>query len=316
MSRQKRVDLILSAVAGKRAGSTGWARANCPLCEMRQGTADRKNCLGLNVLTGRWLCHRCGAGGHLAVPDDWDRPVVTPAALEERAAMEPPDGFELLYEEPGWSSHALRAARRYMRGRGFDDDLGFDAKIGAVVEGRLSGRVVVPIFADDGETWFGWSARAYFKNPFLKVLYPKGMQRQSLIYNHAALLAPDNGIPVIVTEAVFDALSVWPDGVACLGKPTMQQFEALIASRRPVVMALDGDAHREAEAWAIRLRFEGVKAGSVHIPPTLDPNTVPRAALVRAACRAAERGEHVWLDVDEPATADDEQPKGAAGGDE
>ena len=119
---QRRADLVLDAVAGKTASNTGWARGNCPFCEMRTGKTDRSRSLGLNVLFGRWHCFRCGAGGYVDVPDDWDRPVTSEAAELERKAMEPPDGFEYAYEEPGWSTASLKPFRRYMRKRGFDDD--------------------------------------------------------------------------------------------------------------------------------------------------------------------------------------------------
>lgn len=251
-------------------------RGNCPFCEIRTGKPDKKQCLGLHVVSAKWHCFRCGTGGLLQeMPDDLTsfRPDV---AEVEQHSIEAPDGFVELYREPGWSSISCDEPRAYLRGRGLDDDLGFDARIGAVLSGcgggceprcircKLKSRVVVPIFDVEMKEWLGWSARAWYKDAFRKYLYPPGMQRAALLYNHAALHV-ETDEPAYIVEGVFDALALWPDGVAVLGKPSSFQLEALITARRPVVVALDGDAWREAEVLAQRLRFEGQQAGFVRL---------------------------------------------------
>jgi hypothetical protein len=269
----KRSELVLQAVAGRRMSASGWVRANCPVCEIRTGKPDKKQCLGVFIPTGKWHCFRCGSGGRVDVPEDWDRPEPSALVEQERAAMEPPESFTLLFEEPGWSSRELNRPRRYLRKRGIDDDLGHDARIGYCDEGKFRGRVVVPITAPDSDAWFGWSARAIFDGALRKYIYPEGMRRADLLYNHAALLEEGrDDEPVFIVEGVFDALAFWPDGVAVLGKPSPFQLEALIASRRPIVVALDGDAWIEGLSLAMRLRFEGQRSGNVRLPPGKDPD--------------------------------------------
>lgn len=293
-----RDDMILNAVAGRRASSKGWVRGNCPLCELRTGKPDRKQCLGLYVPTGKWHCFRCGSGGLLLVPDDIamtaPRPPTPEEEIERKKAMQPPEGFWPLFDDANIDSISGIEPREYMRDRGFPDDVCREAGVGAVYDGKLNGRVIVPILATDDDAWLGWSARAWFPNPMRKVLYPTGMLRGQILYNHRAIFEKTER-PVLVTEGVFDAMSVWPDAVACLGKPTQYQREALLAATRPVVVVLDGDAHREAEALGMLLKFNGLRAGSVHLPPGLDPNTVDRSALEKAAEQAAATGDHVWL---------------------
>lgn len=288
-----RDDVVLAAVAGKRANSTGWVRGNCPWCEARLGKPDRKQCLGLQTLTGGWHCFRCGSSGILGIiPEDIEllRPEVTAELTTEVKSIDPPDGFTAIYEPEHEHSLSCDEPREYLRGRGFSDDVMRAAKVGACFDGRLRGRVVVPILDAEEKHWLGWSARATWPDAERKVLYPKGMQRRHILYNHAALFAPEAGVPVLVTEACFDALSVWPHAVATLGKPTVEHFEALISSGRPIAWCLDGDAWREAEVWAMRARFEGARSGAVRMPPTKDPNTVPREVLLKAAIIAVERG--------------------------
>lgn len=287
---RRRDALVLDAVAGKRVGNGGWVRGDCPFCEQRKGTPDRKQCLGLEVATGKWHCFRCGTGGLVLEMPEELRPIGPGAAGGEEPAPEPielPESFELLYEEPGWSAQSLEFYRDYLRGRGLDDDLCHDAKIGACTDGRARRRVVVPIYDARGEVLLGWSARATWKGAERKYLYPEGMKRAGLFYNAAALYE-DTDEPLMVVEGVFDALPHWPDAVAALGKPGPSHLEVLldVRVRRPIVSALDGDAWREAEALALRLSFEGKRAGSIRLPPATDPGVTPPDVMRRLAREA------------------------------
>lgn len=236
-----------------------------------------------HILTGN--CFRCGdAGLILDVPEDLEtsRPTVAGKREEGPRPIDPPPGFIPLYEGDGLDSMFCYPALEYLRGRGLPDELGREARVGAVLEGRYRGRVVVPIFGLDNETWLGWSARAYFAGATRKYLYPEGMMRAELIYNHRALhVATDR--PALVVEGVFDALALWPDGVAVLGKPSPFQVEAFEVAKRPIVTVLDGDAWREGHALARKLRFHGQRAGSIRLPPGVDPDEVDRADLDRWA---------------------------------
>ena len=67
--------------------------------------------------------------------------------------------------------------------------------------------------------------------------------------------------------------------VACLGKPNEAHLALLQEARRPVVVVLDGDAWEEGEALSLRLRFEGLRAGFVRLPPKTDPDEVSPALV-------------------------------------
>jgi DNA primase len=177
----------------------------------------------------------------------------------------------------------LSEARDYLRRRHIREELWSEAGIGACIRGYAAGRVVVPVTAPDG-TWFGWVGRAWGKSS-LPYIYPKGMRRGHLLYNHDALLV-ETDEPVFVVEGVFDALALWPNAVAVLGMPTRQHLAALKLSKRPVVSLLDGDARRQGHALALQLRVARVRSGAIILPPLTDPDEVSVELLQEAAREA------------------------------
>jgi hypothetical protein len=314
--------LVLNAMAGKRPNSKGWARANCPLCELRTGKPDKKLCLGLRVDTGSWHCFRCGAEGFIFRSDMPDnlasfRSTSRVEAKAEPRGMDPLVGFIPLFGEQRDRSFSADFMREYLTGKGRTPEgercrelppaTLQEASVGAVFEGcgrdhraadepicnrcLARGRIVVPIFDVDGVTWLGWSARA---TPGLRTLrkyvYARGMARADIMYNERAL-AVETDVPVFVVEGVFDVLALWPDAVAVLGKPSPEQKEALAEAKRPIVVAFDGDATREGVALARLLRHQGQRAGCVRLAAGTDPDEVPRADLDEWAARSLERGD-------------------------
>jgi DNA primase len=109
----------------------------------------------------------------------------------------------------------------------------------------------------------------------LTYCYPRGMNRDGLLYN-APALQEQTARPCYIVEGSLDALALWPDAVAVLGKPLKSQLRILAAAKRPLVVALDGDAWNEGQALAWTLQSLGVRAASVRLPPKTDPDEVPR----------------------------------------
>lgn len=281
------------AVRGKSPTAKGWIRCNCPMCEFKLASPDRKRSFGYNVATRRYECYRCGSAGRLPEwRDEWADFVPPPALAYDapRDIMPTPDGFYPLAGEVAAGSVSLAAAVEYVLGRGLPMSLVEEAGIGACVTGRMSGRVVVPLLNEQRE-WLWYVGRVWRKKAPMAYLYPTG-DRRGLMYNYQALHVRTDE-PVLVVEGAFDALACWPDAVAVLGKPTPENVDGLAAARRPVVVVLDGDAHDEAWALAAQLRLEGQDAGSVRLPPRVDPDEVPRDVLRLAAQAALRDGEAV-----------------------
>lgn len=275
---------------------SGWYRVDCPFCFSRVGKADRKRSLGLRADTGFWHCFRCGAVGRTGEDDLRDFPLFE-VREEDPEALAPPPGFYSFASEPGRSAEVLAGGRDLLRRRGVPDAIVAEVGIGGCAGGKYAGRVVVPVRASTGD-WVGFVARDWSGLSERKYLYPRGMQKGLVLFNERALLV-ETDAPAFAVEGVFDAFSVWPDGVAFLGKPTEDQIGALVAARRPIVLLLDGDAHREGWALAMRLRLAGQRSGSIRLPPRTDPDEVRNDALHVAALEAlsAISGEAIYTDA-------------------
>ena len=272
--RSKIVEVAL-AEAKQRAG---WWRAPCPFCEGRDPT------LSYNPETGYWHCFRCRERGQLGdVPEDLIGRGPTPeqreAELEE--ARRPPEGYHPL---AGDDSYTFGPARDYLVRRGVREEVWGEAQIGACAEGRYARRIVVPNLQPDG-SWLGYTTRSYDKAVPKKLAYryPGGSWRGTVVWN-ARALSVETDEPLYVVEGVLKGLPYWPDAVAHLGNSgpaavTPQQFSLLCAAKRPLVIVLDGDAHEQGWALAMRLRLEGCTAGAVRLPAGKDPDEVDAAWL-------------------------------------
>jgi DNA primase len=238
--------------------------------------------MGVQV-SGVYHCFRCGLSGRLRgfVPSTTRaRPAPKPIPAAEK-----PEGYLPLW---GMTGRALvtHDAQEYLRDRGILPWLVESAQIGACISGQFAGRVIVPVLSDDKESWLGWVGRTWVKVAERAYLYPSGMRR--VIYNHSTLLGTQ---PSYVVEGVFDALAHWPHSCALLGKCSNEQLDALMEAKSPLVIVLDGDAHEEGWALAQKLRFAGKQAGSVRLPPGVDPDAVEPDVLAAAAKLSLETGE-------------------------
>lgn len=289
-----RVDpqVVLAAVEGKRPNAEGRVRARCPLCDGRRET------FSFHPGEGFFSCFRCGARGRIHVTG---ATYTAPAAA--RPAMRAPDGYVPLWTDDAWASRACAPARDYLLGRRIDRALIRRASIGAAVHrGKAFGRVIVPIFGTDGETWLGWSGRVWVRGKVERPYrYADGMERAYMMFNHRALLQP-RAEPGIVVEGVFDVLGTSADdSVAVLGKPSPWQIDALLISPRPLSIVFDGDAWQLGLATALQLRVRGLerykegdrldplRVGTVRLPPGKDPDEYPIGTIREAAALSLTR---------------------------
>lgn len=293
LSREETQQLAESAASNSEPRASGWWRANCPFCIYRVGKDDTSKVFSVEKTEGWFKCWRCGVKGRLdSVPYEMVEEAASRQKENYRDPSKPPDGFISIGEGRNASSITIQPALRYLEKRGLDLPLIRELRVGCVADGYYNGRVVVPVLTDDGRHWLGWIARAWTRKskgpPYLSA---PGMQRGELLYNHSALFE-DTDEPIAVVEGVFDAFPLWPDAVSTLGLsggrrdgpgiggvvsrgiPTDHQLEALLASKRPVVLVLDGDAFDEGWAMSQLLRAMGRRAGAVKLPPMTDPDEV------------------------------------------
>lgn len=263
-------DSIVAAVLGKRPSSTGWLRGNCPLCAAHSGEPDKSQALGVSVTTGRWRCFRCGERGTvpLSLLGVDGLPYVAEKVPDRPEYVDPPEGFVELGRGPGLTAESTAEIRSYLRGRGVPPATWRAARIGTSTRGMFAGRVIVPVLGKRG--WLGYVTRVMPWGRGRRYMNSSGAIPSVL---NAAALAKKTAVPCLVVEGAFDALPFWPDAVALLGKPTELRRQMLARARRPLAVALDGDAWVEGEALAWELELDGADVSFVKLPPGSDPNT-------------------------------------------
>lgn len=279
-----RDQMVLDAIAGRRSNGKNKLRANCPFCVIVVGKVDNKQCLELDTASSWWKCYRCDSRGHLEdLPFD-TASMPKAGADEKKEPVTLPDGFVPMWKSDGLDSYALRHARKYIEHRGIDLDIVRQARIGATIRGLFAYRVVVPIYK--GGKLAGYVGRSWKKQVQPKYRYNFGFERATTLYNEDALYVTTDE-PVIIVEGVFDVFPFWPHACAVLGKPSEAQFEMMLNARRPIAIALDGDAHREGESLAMQLRMYQKRAVSLKLPPTRDPDEGDFPNQIRTKAKAA-----------------------------
>lgn len=279
---RENAERVERALRGARFGYR-WIRVACPFCE-DLGHRDRKRSLGVKAADGGWHCFRCQTSGKLAEPPDprmAQMEADQPKDPDEITFYDPPESFTLLADD---KSLTFEQARSYLKGRLVTRRLQRAIGIGACDEGDYRGRIVVPCMTSDHRGWLGFVSRLWIPKPSkhaqgwdaLVYRYPPDMPRGRFFFNHDATLEESDD-PVLVVEGAFDALPYYPHASAVWGKPSHMQVEALTRSKRPVALCLDGDAWQQSWITAQKLRFEGVRAGFVKLPPGEDPASLAKS---------------------------------------
>jgi len=278
---------VAMACSSGQPSSTGWVRGQCPFCLAVIGTPGTTKALGLNLRTLRYKCFRCGTWGKLAKhPSEFELLDYNSEPEPESAPpLELPEGFVLMSSNSGRHSTALEPARKYLESRAMPEGVADEVGIGACARGMFAGRVIVPV--RDAQSRLRWFVgRTWAKRASKPYMYPKGA-RAGLMFNEHILDA-ETDVPALVVEGCFDALALWPNAIAVLGKTTDPQLLRLSEARRPVVLVGDGDAHEEGWANALRLRVMGAKAAAVWLPPKVDPDECEPSQIWDAAYQALE----------------------------
>lgn len=272
----------------------GWNRANCAQCEDLDGTEDYKASLGFNTNTQGYNCYKCGAHGRL--PDNYAAQLLDDAGAIEDVVLGDGESEEVQpVEQPYGLTSALDVdwALHFLTGPKGDFSLGAqcralsrqcveEACVGCVphpVAGqmKLRNRVIVPVpdYFDPSNPLRGWVARDVTGKALAPYLNSRNMQRDEILFNEPALYVQTDD-PVFVVEGTMDALRLWPNAVAVLGKPIPPHVDLILGAKRPVVIMLDGDAWEDGRAFALMIQFkdrkQAVQVGNLKLPPKVDPD--------------------------------------------
>lgn len=298
-------DLVLTRLASTlgdwRPAGDDEVRFSCPFCPGKGYGEDSHGHLYYNTEKQVFVCFRCGekgsakwlcrkAGAHYPEPGalrqvpasllDLVRRSLSPAQKEDHLG---PVTYpcEVRLVVPG--SPALP----YLISRGISVE---EVRAARLSWGTYKGsdRIFFPTFSSDDERMTYWSARA-FRNeepgrPVEKYVNPES-RKGSIVYN---LDRARRHRQVVITEGVVSALAVGSHGVATFGKAvSLEQRSALL--RYPFeeyVVALDGDARREALELASFFLAQGRRASLVCFGKREDPAScdLPRRLEERVVC--------------------------------
>lgn len=174
--------------------------------------------------------------------------------------------FNEMPDQAGWGTPEAQVGIDYLHHRGFDIQELYEywgVYIASSFDRSsppVGGRIVVPIrqrvaslFGADTFPLVGWQARIVGQGTS-KYLCMRGLKKSKVLYGVDR--ASSSG-PLVVVEGPTDVWRFGRDAVALLGKSASRyQVEQLVTEyqHRPIAIALDTDAGREAEDLARELR--------------------------------------------------------------
>jgi len=209
-------------------------RYNCPFCP---GLGLRNDDLALSVSweKGKYHCFRCGtSGGVRSLPPNFKKPLILEKDKKPRERISMEDMIPLRQSSAGQS---------YLGVRGLDPE---PLKDFVFVSGK---KLVFPFYGTEGNITFYVTRK----------MWGSGRRYDNMeaalrdIYIPPGTILPA-GEPLIITEGIFDALSVWQwlgmNAIALLGMNLNSFKIAKILDYSypytPLIILLDTDAHQTA----------------------------------------------------------------------
>lgn len=236
----------------KRTNSTEYM-VNCPKCLYRVGKVDTKFHLYIQPVKynptlrkrGAWHCHRCLWKG-------WGLEALGIKPIEETSKLielrSYRDKFKLApltetVEFPEYFSNEFSNSKLGMecfnyltKTRGLRPDQVFYYKIGFCSDGKYKNCVILPVFEDGKLVYF--VGRNIYQKRYTNAPIPN----RGVLFNYT------QQDEVILTEGIFDAISVGYNGVALLGKFLKDDQKKLLIKGLPKItyVMLDEDAKEAA----------------------------------------------------------------------
>jgi DNA primase len=251
---------ILNGILGRYYRSNGEYLFQCPYCD------HHKNKFSVNIEKNVYKCWICDARGKnvfrvirkfgdFKQQERWkelsgnrenlseidflfDKPKEE-QKLEE--ILEMPESFCSLTRASNSRSH--KKALNYLSSRGINKSDILKWKIGYCSAGHFGGRIIIPSFNRDGNLNY-FIARTYTEN-YKRYLNPP--VSRDIVFNE---LYVDFNEEITIVEGVFDALKA-KNAIPILGstiRETSKLFIRIVENDTPVLLALDPDAKKKAEA--------------------------------------------------------------------
>lgn len=246
-------ELFPNGKAGKK-----WFNIDCVFCAEKGLEADTDRHLGINYKYGYVHCWRCRTSHKLSYflklnGTDYENLDLTFEEPTLKAGVKAEVDFPKEYINAidlfdfRYSSY-LKALEYIDKRIGID--LALKLNVGFCNTGDYANRIVVPMFNEAGVIEY-FVARAVYDFLEPKILNPFG-DRKSILFNWDTAR---NFSEVFIAEGVFSALTVYPFGIATLGKEIteMQIIRVLHSDVKVVNILLDANAISDAYAVANRI---------------------------------------------------------------
>lgn len=269
----------------------GWLKCSCPFC-------SREGKFGINLSMNRTNCFRCGehpSAIQLAIQlenfntyaelveflnkGEYSGYVFKEEAIELKSRKEVylPEGFKSILLG---NSTVAKAARRYVKKRGFDLNEVAMKGWGYGTQGKYFGYLIIP-FHEEGKLVY-FNARLFIGNG-PKYNNPEtsdtGLGKSFIIYNKDALYMYRM---VYICEGTINAETMGERGIASGGKAVSRyQINEIIKSPvERIIILLDPDAKDRAIDLALKLvNYKKVKV--VYLPEGKDVNDIGRNKTLR-----------------------------------
>lgn len=290
---------LLESKLGKSIVASGEYRFQCPFCLESKGSADKKYHLYFNPENGKWICFRCDSRGSrsflfkslgIDTASEDEKPPSGIEALEgvvsalesskllKSTVSASPRSISYPCEvgpiRPGTDAYMyLRYKRKWSKEKILDITTHYEMVTGYHV---YDNRIFIPTHdVQTGEMVF-WVARSTMGkgDNLAKYVNPKDIKKDMVFNLDKAI---ETGDPwVIICEGVFSAIACGENGVAIYGKTaTQDQINTLCNNFDGLfVVALDGDARKEAYNLANEFDKRGKPVSVVLFPIGEDPDSV------------------------------------------
>ena len=258
---------------------------------------DYKYKMYLNLTTGMFNCFVCNERGSLAYLvakyheknsaysfnlEDFEvgkESLFIPMEEEKQILFKMPENLYFLSDETAKNKHVSATVFDYLKARKISDEQIYFYKLCISEEYFLRERIIFPVIDDEGN-FVSYVARTY-TDRIPKVMTPKAEGNYGIkeyVYN---LPEAKKTSHLIITEGVFDCLSVGTSGIALFGKAaTMPQLAKIIKAKpRRITICLDPDASKDAIVLYNQLIFHVSDIKFALLPEDEDPNSISKELL-------------------------------------
>ena len=238
--------------------------------------------LQVNIQTGKWHCWVSNQGGHNlyqlfkkvgAGYQDFKElnTLLGDTSFYQKDTDKKSEVVQLPQEckslsDPFDTSIIKEHAIRFLRKRGFNSEDIARYNLGYCSEGSYNNRIIIPSYDSNGKLNYFVGRDFYnssfkYKNPPI----PKDVVGFDLYINWS--------LPIILTEGVFDAMSIKGNAIPLFGKSILPMLEKKIVEKKvnSIFIVLDGDAFNDAIQMVEKFTDNGISVNFVKLDGQ-DPN--------------------------------------------